>query len=558
MVVKKIFGLIVAFIVVVISTEFIINVPVSADDSVIVLNEPVNELSVNTAEQKEYLKGDCFLINEYADGTKENSRPATVELSWECGVIVDKYTVHIAENSALHNAVQYVCRNKSISITNLKAGAEYYWKVTAQNSSEKFESSIKKFVTEKSEIRNLYIDGVTNVRDLGGYIGLDGHNILQGMIFRTGNIDYVTSAGKNVLLNELKVKAEIDLRLTTEPSGAKQKLAELKYYNIETEINDPNQFLTQYSEDGSIKRIFEIMASEDNYPLLFHCAIGTDRTGAISFLLNGLLGASVEHIYKDYLFSNFGKIDSSRNRSAIDEYLSIVNRQAGNTLSEKVYYFLKNEAKVNDSTLDAVIDLLTDKNPVWLKAENGNATVHFDKEKGELIIKNIIPLDGYVLSSLIVEGISVPINERENKEYNFDASIFSKQILRISILINFIKESAKLTIDNDTSKGTVKKSLAALIQPVGTVLDFFVTPKGEYEIETIKFNETTLYADGNGKYTLIYVSGENILSITYKEKKYESDNKWVSKERKEGCRSYIHTQSLWFFFSVFVFIYYKK
>ena len=50
--------------------------------------------------------------------------------------------------------------------------------------------------------------------------------------------------------------------------------------------------------------IIEMMKQNIEFPILFHCATGKDRTGAIAALMYLLLGVSIEDIMEDYLLSN--------------------------------------------------------------------------------------------------------------------------------------------------------------------------------------------------------------------------------------------------------------
>ena len=50
-----------------------------------------------------------------------------------------------------------------------------------------------------------------------------------------------------------------------------------------------------------------LFADESNYPIMFHCAIGRDRTGTLAAILLGLLGAERDAIVMDYELSFFSK-----------------------------------------------------------------------------------------------------------------------------------------------------------------------------------------------------------------------------------------------------------
>ena len=62
-----------------------------------------------------------------------------------------------------------------------------------------------------------------------------------------------------------------------------------------------------------MKRIFTFLCDENVYPLYFHCAGGGDRTGTLAFLLQTLLGVSLEDALTDYEYSNLS-ISGERSR----------------------------------------------------------------------------------------------------------------------------------------------------------------------------------------------------------------------------------------------------
>ena len=109
-----------------------------------------------------------------------------------------------------------------------------------------------------------------------------------------------------------------------------------------------------------IKHFFEICSDINNYPLVFHCSIGKDRTGCMAYLLEGLLGVEEEYLYKDYLFSNFAKINASCAVNDIDSrYGKTLKLVEGNSLSEKIYKYLNETTGISKDTLDKVISNLS-------------------------------------------------------------------------------------------------------------------------------------------------------------------------------------------------------
>ena len=120
-----------------------------------------------------------------------------------------------------------------------------------------------------------------------------------------------------------------------------------------------------------IKKVFEIFADRDNYPMYFHCNIGTDRTGMIAYLLNAYLGVNEVNLYFDYLFSNFGLIALPNAYSSDPTYKTlsdltkptgaagIVSSFAGNTLSEKAKNCLLS-CGISEETLTSIRSIFLD------------------------------------------------------------------------------------------------------------------------------------------------------------------------------------------------------
>ncbi len=310
-------------------------------------------VDLHTEEQRQYLAGEYTAIGEYAKGTKELSRPKSLTLSWAAtaeGTNISRYELAYATQEDFSDAIVCSTTQTSYDITNLYVASQYYWRVTAvSDDGKKSVSPTEIFFTEDGAPRNLYVDGITNVRDLGGWATADGGRVKQGMIYRCGRLNKsetkdpvieITEEGINTMLYELGVRSEIDLRMkeahdyeaggiTSSPLGKS-----VNYYNVELEWDNGN-YLTDNLD--SVKEFFSLAADESNYPFIFHCNIGTDRTGMFAFFINGLLGVSEEDLYRDYLFSNFGKINNFRTLANIENnYLKTVKETEGATLAEKI------------------------------------------------------------------------------------------------------------------------------------------------------------------------------------------------------------------------------
>lgn len=327
--------------------------------------------------QNAYLVDDYTAIGEYADGTAEESRPVAIPFSWRFTATGDgaatalRYAVEIATDASFSDYILYETDVCEADVYNLCVATAYYWRVRAYLSDgTTLLSDVGRFSTASVAPRNLYIDGVTNVRDLGGWETADGTRVRQGMIYRAGRLNEsssdevvieITKDGVAAMCNILGVVTEIDIRrrdnnevgsITESPLGEY-----VSYYSEPMDWNVGN-ILTDNAD--TVAEVFSILADENNYPLVYHCNIGTDRTGMFAFLLNGLLGVSEEDLYRDYLFSNFGKIGSARTLDGIrNTYVATVKSYPGESLAEQIRNCLV-DLGVNESDIDDFVRIMTE------------------------------------------------------------------------------------------------------------------------------------------------------------------------------------------------------
>jgi len=182
--------------------------------------------------------------------------------------------------------------------------------------------------------RILDIDGVLNFRDLGGYLSSDGRSVRWGVLYRSAQLDRLSSRGVNELAN-LGIKTVVDLRFSDEiqlyPTmreaipGAEmlswhEELAEdtsqrsdlmKRSWRDSLASNDPKQVRDAmrlnypqklYTHRAIYRKLLQRL-SEGHTPLLFHCAAGKDRTGVAAALILSLLGVSDELIVEDYMLT---------------------------------------------------------------------------------------------------------------------------------------------------------------------------------------------------------------------------------------------------------------
>ncbi len=326
-------------------------------------------VELHTDKQTKFLNGNYRKVSRYANGKKEKSHPVPIVFEWayeraQSGVT--QYTLCISEAPDMQNAMSCITGEQSISVYNLKIATTYYWTVAADGVT----SAVAEFQTADASPRNLYVDGITNVRDLGGWMTVNGTRTKQGMIFRCGRLNEssadevnieITEAGKRTMLDFLGVRTEIDVRktdngetggITASPLGNT-----VAYYSLPMEWEGD----TFNGNRGALLQVFSILSDAESYPVIFHCNIGTDRTGMIAYLLNALLGVSEEDLCRDYLFSSFGKIGNPRYPEGLEEsvYYQSVAAAEGDTLQEKAYNCLV-DFGVPRQQLDSIIRILSE------------------------------------------------------------------------------------------------------------------------------------------------------------------------------------------------------
>ena len=172
--------------------------------------------------------------------------------------------------------------------------------------------------------RHIGLKSVTNFRDIGGYKTCKGQTVAWRRVFRSGEFRNMTQDDLKRLTNELGVVSVIDLRSGPELENNSKGLlegSEIKYCNIAFMTDDdPGANASRYAHCINMgefylemarqkdygKRIIEaleVIADPKNHPIVFHCAVGKDRTGMLAAVLLSLLGVAEKDIIEDYALS---------------------------------------------------------------------------------------------------------------------------------------------------------------------------------------------------------------------------------------------------------------
>lgn len=301
---------------------------------------------------------DIPVIAERERQGKDCSKPSSVYLSWEDNeeTSFSLYKVTISENENLSDPIIKYTNEKSIKIYNLCIGQKYYWTVQKNE----YVSEVYSFETALLTPRCINIDGVTNVRDLGGY-KVPGGRVRQKMLYRGARVAEITDEGIKAL-HALGIKNELELRF--EHSGEEDHSV-LEQHGIVLRKCPIHACGGCFSEPAkpAIREIFALLADEKNYPMYFHCAAGADRTGTIAYLIEAILGVYYKDMRDDYEMTSMSTagIRLRTDEGVVDGLAALEELCVGQTWQELCTDFLIRLVGVPESTINKVREILIEK-----------------------------------------------------------------------------------------------------------------------------------------------------------------------------------------------------
>lgn len=218
------------------------------------------------------------------------------------------------------------------------------------------------------------VEGCVNFRAVEGYAAADGRRLRSGQLYRSGAHDRLSETGL-AQIRALAPGLVYDLRSRVERERMPSRLVSLGL-NLRPEPHDislgnPLQVL---HENGSrpeqghaamiemyralpfdfapILRDFLWQAGESQGPVLVHCQIGKDRTGAAVALLMSALGVDRDAIIEDY----------ARTAAAVPQIKAQLRSRRGpgsyEALSDEV---LDTVVAANPDYIRAFFDAITDR-----------------------------------------------------------------------------------------------------------------------------------------------------------------------------------------------------
>ena len=207
--------------------------------------------------------------------------------------------------------------------------------------------------------RWIAVDKIPNLRDVGGIKTKDGCELKRGLLYRSAgwNNNAKTPAGvpesewikgKNRLtkkgrgqLAKLGIKTDLDLRTDNECWGMTHSPLGEDVNWVKISFGSYARFKKQPWTREAVKKVFAVLADEANYPLVFHCIGGADRTGCLALMIHVLCGVDEDEALKDWeLTGGYTARLNFVHERTIDNFLSYLVEFPGDTEQERMRAFL--------------------------------------------------------------------------------------------------------------------------------------------------------------------------------------------------------------------------
>lgn len=185
-------------------------------------------------------------------------------------------------------------------------------------------------------MRSIELQGVSNVRDLGGIPVAGGRVVVPGLFFRGAALAEASQSDREMLFGKLGIRHVIDVRCGWEREAAPD-VAVPGVENLHIPFFDKEKVGIEYTEPAAGTKVIgrdvacnplhfycslanpltagqmrealshAFACALQGEPVYLHCSGGKDRAGMLAVLLLTVLGASKEDILDDYLLTNVSR-----------------------------------------------------------------------------------------------------------------------------------------------------------------------------------------------------------------------------------------------------------
>lgn len=164
-----------------------------------------------------------YMDEEYKKEMRSSLKAVPISFTWDCTDGEQaRFVIHVSEKEDFSEPAPFFDvtpdeekgKNRA-DLVNFLIGRSYFWRVEGTKRGEKVLSKTQRFETDARPPRIIDLPKVGNVRDIGGWTGIDGKKVRQGMIYRSQRLNYNSPDRKDDAVENAK-KRPGKYRLTDE------------------------------------------------------------------------------------------------------------------------------------------------------------------------------------------------------------------------------------------------------------------------------------------------------------------------------------------------------
>lgn len=277
---------------------------------------------------------DLTVITKYANrevyGTNLD-QPQGKRLSWTRAAEPDEIAeirITLSENEDLSDSLTYRPSQTdatSYTVHNLFPNRVYYYRAEEYHHDGSVALLEEGAFRTVGQVRMMRVEGASNVRDIGGWQTQFGKRIKYGILYRSGHMDKVSEAGKHDFVRNMGVTAELDLRglFRREPHLSHSMLSDSVVF---TRIVADSYGLSSQRAVYARCLNWIVERLKEGRSVNWHCGVGCDRCGTLSFLIEGVLGVSEVDLCRDYELSCFRGHKRYRGHVGFRKMLPMIKR----------------------------------------------------------------------------------------------------------------------------------------------------------------------------------------------------------------------------------------
>ncbi len=278
---------------------------------------------------------------------------------------ISNILISVSEESDYSSSFTFIPSDKSATsyeILNLIPHRLYYYKIEEILLNGNRNLLLSGIFRTEGQVRMIQVPNCSNVRDIGGWPSQYGGTVRYGRLFRSGSLNSITSEGRHKLIDNLGVVSELDLRYEVNQSYS--SLGRDKDYDRrrhEAGVQGLKKSKADLVKDlrWIIKRL------DEGKNVDWHCAIGCDRCGLVSFVIEGLLGLSELDLSRDFELSTFSlRSNNQRPRAHIKSMLDYIKKYGPSDDLAKCFYNYWLEIGMHSEELNHFLGIMLDNSEI--------------------------------------------------------------------------------------------------------------------------------------------------------------------------------------------------